>query len=196
MRVWVLTVLVVLACTDQEPGQPAVASVAVTSALDSLIDVGGTARLTAAPRDAAGTPVPGVAITWSSSNATALNVNGAGLVSALAIGSATITAAVPGPVAGTFRMRAVDADVATVTTLAGDPHATALIGAVSSGKRPALQTAWTLCASGATAGNLVAVVQCGTGVSAEAASATDAADRVLIGILQLFSDEAVRRLGL
>ncbi len=194
-RVFVALLLAV-ACKDQAPGAPVATTVAVTSPIDSILAVGTTTQLAAAPRDAAGSPVPGLTINWSSSNAAALAVAGTGVVSALAAGTATISASVPGPVTGTLRMHAVDADLATIGTLAGDPYATALIAGMTPAKRAAVQLAWTKCATGAASGGVVAIMQCGSGIVAEGEPSTDATDRVLVEVLRLYSDEAQRRLGL
>lgn len=195
---WTLRLWLILAagCEDQAP-VPAAATIDVTSLLDSILAVGKSTSLTAAAKDQAGAAVAGLTILWSSSNTAALTVSGTGTVTAVAPGTATISAAVASPpVTGILRMRAVEADLTTVGALAGDAYATALIAAVSASKRTAVQTARAKCASGVSSGGVVAIRQCGTSVAAEAASATDAADKALLGILQLYSDETQRRLGL
>jgi hypothetical protein len=53
---------------------------------------GGTVQLTATPKDANGQPLTGRAITWSTSASQVATVTAAGMVSALAVGGATITA--------------------------------------------------------------------------------------------------------
>src|SRR6266511_2966187 len=68
-----------------------VASVTVTPP-SAVIPQGQTMQLTATPKDAAGNPLAGRAVTWASSNGAVATVNNSGLVSALAAGSATITA--------------------------------------------------------------------------------------------------------
>jgi uncharacterized protein YjdB len=54
--------------------------------------VGGTVQLTATPKDSVGSPLAGRVVTWVSSDTTKATVNGSGLVSGIAAGSATITA--------------------------------------------------------------------------------------------------------
>src|SRR5882724_552770 len=54
--------------------------------------VGQTSQLTATPRDANGIPLTGRTITWASSPSSIAGVNGGGLVTGGAVGSATITA--------------------------------------------------------------------------------------------------------
>src|SRR3989454_9034300 len=68
-----------------------VASVAVTPA-SAGIQVGQTVQLTATPKDGSGSPLSGRAVTWASSNPSVATVSGSGLVTALAAGSAVITA--------------------------------------------------------------------------------------------------------
>lgn len=71
---------------------PAVASIAVNPASAS-VSRGATATLTAAAKDAAGATLSGVSITWSSSNSAVATVNATGVVTGVAAGTATITAA-------------------------------------------------------------------------------------------------------
>lgn len=191
----VAAVAAALGCGDQGP-ELTPASVDVTSPIDTILPVGKSAQLGATARDQAGAAILGVAFSWTSSNPAVVSVSGTGLAAAQAAGSATITAAVAGGVSGSLRLRVVEADLTTVSALAGDAFATALVAALSAGKRPAVQAAWSKCASGAESGNVVAVLQCGTGVHAEAASAGDPTDGALLGVLLLYADEIQRRLGL
>lgn len=94
--IWVLAVLA--ACGSGGDGgtgpngQPTpVAAVTVTPS-DLSIVIGSTAQLRAHPRDAAGAQLFGRAVTWSSSNTTIATVSNAGVVSAHATGSVSITA--------------------------------------------------------------------------------------------------------
>ena len=82
------------ACGDSSgPGGPApVATIAVTSPIGTLWDVGGATQLAAAPRDAQGNPVTGVTLIWSSSAPLTVSVSPTGAIQALAVGSATIRA--------------------------------------------------------------------------------------------------------
>lgn len=68
-----------------------VANITVTPAT-TTIGVGQTATYTAVLRDATGTVLTGRVIAWSSSNAATASVNGSGVATGVAIGSATITA--------------------------------------------------------------------------------------------------------
>jgi uncharacterized protein YjdB len=68
-----------------------VASVAVSLGSSALL-VGATTQATAVTRDSLSNVLSGRVITWSSSNSAVASVNGAGLVTAVAPGSATISA--------------------------------------------------------------------------------------------------------
>jgi uncharacterized protein YjdB len=68
-----------------------VATVTVSPATGS-VGVGGTVQLAASTKDSAGNVLTGRAVTWTSSSTTVATVNGAGLVTGLLAGTATITA--------------------------------------------------------------------------------------------------------
>jgi hypothetical protein len=99
-------------------------------------------------------------------------------------------------VSGSIRLRVVQADLATTGVLAGDAYAGALVATVSAAKRSAVQAAWGGCATGAGSGNIVAIKKCVDGVRAEAASATDPTDSVLLAVLVLFVNRIELLLGL
>ncbi len=75
-----------------------VASVTV-SPTSASVQEGSTTQLTATPKDAGGIPLLGRVLTWSSGNTAAATVNGSGLVSGVAAGTATITATCEGQTA-------------------------------------------------------------------------------------------------
>ncbi|HEV2735969.1 MAG TPA: Ig-like domain-containing protein, partial [Longimicrobiaceae bacterium] len=77
------------------PAPTAVASVSVTPGSAALV-VGGGALLTASARDAAGNVLTGRAVVWSTSNPAVATVSASGMVTGVAVGSATITATVEG----------------------------------------------------------------------------------------------------
>ena len=72
-----------------------VASVSVSPASANL-QQGQTVQLAATPRDAAGNPLTGRAVSWVSSNSSAATVSGSGLVTGVGGGTATITASSEG----------------------------------------------------------------------------------------------------
>lgn len=77
--------------TEQRP-----AEVRVSSALDTLVAIDDTVRLSAESFDANGHPVVGAAFTWASDDEAVLTVAAAGLVTATGPGSARVTAATDG----------------------------------------------------------------------------------------------------
>src|SRR5207248_314481 len=69
-----------------------VASVSVAPAT-ATVTTGGTQHLAATLKDASGNGLTGRSVAWTSSNAAVATIGGSGLVTAIAAGSATITAA-------------------------------------------------------------------------------------------------------
>jgi uncharacterized protein YjdB len=94
-----------------------VASVGVTPSSANLV-VGQTLQLTATPRDAAGNPLTGRVVTWSTTNASRATVTGSGLVMAVGTGSVTIRATSEGQV-GSAAISVSQVPVATVTVAPG-----------------------------------------------------------------------------
>src|SRR5437867_4161991 len=87
----VLLAMGLASCGDVGPNTASVATVSVTPATLGLT-VGQTGQLTATARDAAGNALSGRAITWVSAAPAVATVDGTGLVTAAAVGAATITA--------------------------------------------------------------------------------------------------------
>lgn len=81
---------------------PATMSLSVTPVDDTIfvttpiVPTRDTLRLTATARDLTGAPLGGVIFSWASSNPSVAIVDGTGLVSAIGLGSATITASATG----------------------------------------------------------------------------------------------------
>ncbi|HKR09471.1 MAG TPA: Ig-like domain-containing protein [Gemmatimonadaceae bacterium] len=93
----------------------AVASVTVNPASATLVlGITPTQQLTALTKDANGNTLTGRVVTWSSNNTAAATVDANGLVTAVAAGSATITATSEGKT-GTSSITVSDAAVATVS---------------------------------------------------------------------------------
>ena len=95
-----------------------VASVTVTPA-SGTVSAGSSLQLTATPKDANGNPLVGRTVTWQSSNTAAATVNGSGLVSGVAAGSATITATSEGQ-SGTSAITVTPPSASVVLVGAGD----------------------------------------------------------------------------
>jgi uncharacterized protein YjdB len=90
--------------------QAAVATVSVEPGSATVV-VGGSVLLTASARDAAGKAITGRPVAWSTSNPAVATVSASGMVTGVAVGSATITATVEGKT-GTSTIT-VSADPAT-----------------------------------------------------------------------------------
>ena len=99
-RLFVVTAVVglgatatVLSCSGRRSTGPSpVASVSVAHSGASFVQVGSSLQLSATPLDIAGFPVVGQTATWSSSDPTIAAVTAGGLVTAVAPGTASMTA--------------------------------------------------------------------------------------------------------
>ena len=92
-----------------------VASVTVVAPAGSMV-AGDTMRLAAMARDAAGNPLMGRAVAWSTSSGAVATVSGAGTVTAVAAGTVTITATVEGK-SGSVQLTIVPAVGTLVVTV-------------------------------------------------------------------------------
>jgi uncharacterized protein YjdB len=70
----------------------AVASIQLNPPVAQLLRIGGQLQITASPRNAANLPLAGRTVTWFTNNPTVATVTQQGLVSAVGVGNATITA--------------------------------------------------------------------------------------------------------
>ena len=102
-----------IACGGDSSGPPPVASVDV-SVPGAALQVGGTVQLTATARDASGGVLTGRPVTWTSSSTGVATVSTSGLVTAVTIGSAAITATIGGK-AGSQIVNVVPPPVASVS---------------------------------------------------------------------------------
>lgn len=87
-----LTATVGLLLSCSEATRPGPASITMDPTTFALV-VGERVQLTGTPRDGSGNPLPGAAVTWATSDPAVARVNGSGLVTGMAAGSATISAA-------------------------------------------------------------------------------------------------------
>jgi uncharacterized protein YjdB len=102
-----------------------VASVEVLPASSSVL-IGSTVQLTATPKDAAGDPLAGRAVAWTTSDSTRARVSSSGLVTGRAAGAATITATSEGR-SGSATVSVTQVPVATVEV--SPTSATLVVGA-------------------------------------------------------------------
>lgn len=101
--------------TGPGPDPNAVSTVAITPTSANLVSLGATAQLTAEARNSTGAAIAGKTFTWASTNASVASVGPAtGLVTAVANGSATITATVAGGTQGASAQVTVQQSVATI----------------------------------------------------------------------------------
>src|SRR5687768_2977383 len=68
----------------------------VLSTTDATLRPGETIQLTATPQDASGAVVPGIPLSWSSTNPAAARVSGSGAVDAVGVGDAMIRVSAEG----------------------------------------------------------------------------------------------------
>ena len=94
---------------------PSVAAVTVTG--PAMLVVGREDTVKASPVTAAGAAIPGKSVAWASSNTALVTVSGAGVVRAVAPGTATISATVDG-VIGTVAITATDPSLASLSVSA------------------------------------------------------------------------------
>ncbi len=87
------------ACDPLQVAPPGPATVTVTPATSELESLGWTVQLAAEVRNQEGELIPGAIVTWSSDRPDVATVSGSGVVTAVANGSATVTAT-SGPASG------------------------------------------------------------------------------------------------
>ena len=115
-----LALAAALSCGESgtEPGG-APASVVLSPATAQLTSLGDTVRLTAEARNLSGAAIPGAHFWWTSSDTAVATVDASGLATALANGTATITASA-GPVSGTAALTVAQEPSAVVVTPSSD----------------------------------------------------------------------------
>jgi hypothetical protein len=175
-------------CDPVDPACAAspVASVSVTSPVDSILAVGATTRLEAVARAAGGAAVD-VPVQWNSSNLSVATVSGTGLVSAITAGAVTITASA-GDVSTPHAMRAVEARLADVAVVLGDPALSGWTEALTAGVSSTLSGVVDDCQAALVAAHVLGVEAClDTAASLDGANGTDDA---LLAVSALFFDYA------
>ena len=113
--------------TEAPPPPPVVTTVTV-SPPSASIAVGATTTLSASVRDADGNVMSGQTVTWSTSNAATATVNSSGVVSGVAAGSVTITAASSGKTGtATITVTAAPPPPQVVTTVTVSPPSASIV---------------------------------------------------------------------
>jgi hypothetical protein len=172
-----------------------VASVVVTSPIGLRLAVGRTVQLTASARDASGTEVPGIVLTWTSSAPGVAEVSSAGIVTGDTEGTATITAQATG-IGGSVVEQVLAADLAGARAVLADPFAGALLGGLTSALKTQLQGAVGQCNGGMDAGNFDTMAAAIAAARSGIAAASDPTDKALTATFALFVDQANRLLRL
>ena len=108
----VLALTLVVAACDSGPSEPQVASVRVDAPSPAVV-VGETVQLAAVPLDAAGSPIQGQSVIWSSSADQVLQVDGSGRVTGISVGTATARAQVGG-ISGSRTLEVIPVPVASI----------------------------------------------------------------------------------
>ena len=98
--------------------KPAVASIAM-SINSTNIKVGDRTQVYAVPKDAGGTPISGIAITWSSSQPAVATVSSGGMAAGVGAGGATIYAKTDNNVTSSIALTVVDTTTAAPTSPGG-----------------------------------------------------------------------------
>jgi hypothetical protein len=180
--------------TDPDPDPPTLASIQISSPVDSVMAVGRTVRLTAVARDGTGAIMSGVALSWSATPASVLTVSVDGLVTGVGGGSGVVRAAASG-VTTDFGLRAIPADLDGIATTLGDAFLTALLSGLDTGTAAAVSADFAACASAVTSGNVLGLDQCLAAVRGVAGTGS-ANDQVRLAVTRLFVDHASTQLQL
>lgn len=173
-------------------GGASIASIDVSSAVDTVMAVGRTAQMSATATDTDGnTANPTFA--WGSTNTSVATVSGSGLVSADAAGTTDIEASADG-VTGSLTIRAVDADLDAISTLLGDAYLTSMVAGLDATTESTVSGHLSTCSTHVDSGNILAIRDC----LADALGTTGAngTDTALLAVLALYFEQADRHLGL
>ena len=185
------------ACGESSVGPPAqtVATVTVTSPIDTVMMQSRTVQLSAAARNASGGTVSGVTLTWASSNTAVASVTTAGAVTGVTAGVSEISATAEG-VAGSLRMRVVVTDAAAIETVLDDPLVSRLLMGASAAPRATVSTAVDSVRAAVGTGNVMVMHRNLAAARAAAGAASEPDDRAVLAVLDLLLAFAQARVGL
>ena len=110
---------------DTGTGPAGVAAITIGARATSLV-VGRAMQLTAVARDAAGDPIDGIPVEWTSYNTAFATVSSSGMVSGTAVGAATISAAAGGKSAS-ISLLVIPVPIASISVSA--PQDSVVVGA-------------------------------------------------------------------
>jgi hypothetical protein len=181
-------------CNNGGGGGASIASIEVSSPIGTVMAVGRTAQMSATATDTdGGTVTPSPTFSWSSTVMSVATVNGSGLVSASTAGTTDIEASAD-VVTGSLTMRAVDADLAAISTLLGDAYLDALVAGLAAATASTINGHVSTCQTNVTSGNILAIRDCLA--DALAVTGADGTDTALLAVLALYFEQADRHLGL
>lgn len=190
-----LLTLVTLPACGEDPAAPgpALASIAVSAPVGSVLATGVAVELSASALDTDGKPLT-VSVDWTSSAPSVAIVSSTGVVATLQPGTVRIEAR-SGTVAGHIDFSVVHVDTESIRTLLDDPFTAALVGGAGTS---AGDVAGALADADAAlaAGDVLAVESAFDAVRAMAAGATDPDPRALLAVLILIVGHAQAHLGL
>lgn len=175
-------------------GGASIASIDVSSPIDTVMAVGRTAQMDATATDTDGATVsPDPTFTWSSTNTSVATVSSSGLVSAAAAGTTDIEASADG-VTGSLTMRAVNANLDAISTLLGDAYLTSMVAGLNSTPESTISGLLSTCSTNVDSGNILAIRDCLA--DALATTGVDGTDTALLAVLALYFEQADRHLAL
>ena len=201
---WVGPIVVLAGCSGETPMQPtqpeqeaepSVVAVTVASPVGVLLAADRTFQLEAAPRDADGATVPGVAVDWRTSDTGIATVSGSGLVQTFTAGSVEITASANG-VDGDVTFTVADANLDGIAAIVDDPFTDALRGTVAGASQSAVEAALAECRQGSLTGGLTAVQECVAGARAAVTASATPADAPMLAVLAILIDRVELLLSL
>lgn len=202
---WICSALVLgwtlAGCGGDSGSAASVATIEITSQLDTVVVIGAATQLTAVARDREGN-ILSVSLDWVSHNSDVVTVDASGLAHGVGPGTARIDASVasgsvagPGGATGSIRLRVLDADVTGMQRVLGDRLLATCVAALGT-PRSAVQSALSSATAGLSSGRLVDVIDGLEAIDAQAAGATDGTDRALLATITLFTDFARSLLNL
>jgi hypothetical protein len=192
-----LAVLVLTAaCGSDSPVTPReeVASIEVSSPIDTVLALGGAASLVARAKSADGQDMA-AQFTWESSNEAVLEVSASGQVEAVGAGFATVSAR-SGSRSGQLRLRVVDADLAAAAAAVDDPLRAHLRSGLRDATRATIAAALGDASQASASGNMIALRDAWRAIGVAADAATDPTDRAVLASLRLIAEHALRLLNL
>lgn len=164
--------LLLLACSHADsPTQTVTVTSVLVSSTSASLFVGETAQMSAALTDQAGATVAGQSVAWSSNNTSVIGVSASGVASALAVGSATVTAT-SGTASGSMLLSVSNRSAAGVQIVSGDVQQATVASAL-----PAPLIVKVMDASGAALAGATVAWSAGAGSVSSANSTTDASGR-------------------